>query len=61
MQEEINGLLTSERTFVAERRDDLSYRQETMDLSEARFMRVVELHFSPGHESDFRPDIQNSQ
>ena len=53
MQEEINGLLTSERTYVAQRRDDLSYRLENIDLSEARFMRVVELHYSPGHESDF--------
>jgi hypothetical protein len=52
-QEEINALLTSERTIVAERRDDLSYREDTIDLSEARFMRVTELHFSPGHEGDF--------
>jgi hypothetical protein len=52
-QEEINALLTSERTIVAERRDDLSYREDTVDLSEARFMRVTELHFSPGHEGDF--------
>jgi hypothetical protein len=53
MREEINGLLTSERTVVAERRDDISYRQDTIDLSEARFMRVVELHYSAGHEGDF--------
>jgi hypothetical protein len=53
MQEEIDALLTKERTVVAERRDDLGYRVEAIDLSEARFMRVVEIRLAPGHENDF--------
>jgi hypothetical protein len=53
MQEEIDALLTSERTIVAERRDDLGYRMDNIDLLEARFMRVVEVRLSPGHELDF--------
>ena len=52
IQEEINGLLLSERTSIAVRRDDLGYLAETIDLSEARFMRVHEIHVFPGHESD---------
>jgi hypothetical protein len=53
MQEEMDALLTSERTVVAERRDDLGYRMDSIDLLEARFMRVVEVRLSPGHELDF--------
>ena len=53
MQDEISALLTSQRTIIAERRDDLGYRADTIDLSDARYMRVIEIHFSPGHENDF--------
>jgi len=53
MQEEIDALLKSEETTIAVRRDDLGYRADHIDLSEARFMRVVEVHLLPGHEADF--------
>jgi len=53
MQEEIDALLTSERTIVAVRRDDLGYHADSIDLSETRFMRVVEVRLAPGHESEF--------
>jgi len=53
MQEEIDSLLTSERTIVAVRRDDLGYHADNIDLSETRFMRVVEVRLAPGHESEF--------
>lgn len=52
MQDEIEALLVSERTSVAVRRDDLGYLAETIDLSEARFMRVHEIRLFPGHEND---------
>lgn len=52
MREEINGFLLGERTSIAARRDDLGYLAEAIDLSEARFMRVHEIHVFPGHESD---------
>jgi hypothetical protein len=53
MQEEIDALVTSERTIVAVFRDDLGYRTDSIDLSETRFMRVLEVRLLPGHESDF--------
>ena len=53
MQEEIDSLLTSERTIVAVRCDDLGFHADNIDLSETRFMRVVEVRLAPGHESEF--------
>jgi hypothetical protein len=53
MHEEIDALLASENTIVAVRRDDLGYRVDNIDLSEAHFMRVIEVHIFPGHENDF--------
>jgi hypothetical protein len=53
LQEEIDALVVSERTVVAVRRDDLGYLTDSIDLSETRFMRVLELRLFPGHETDF--------
>jgi hypothetical protein len=53
MQEEINALVTRERTIIAVRRDDLGYRPQSIDFSKARFLRVLEVRLNPGHESDF--------
>ncbi len=53
MQEESQALVTSERTLIAVRRDDLGYHPQSIDLSKARFMRVLEVRLIPGHESDF--------
>jgi hypothetical protein len=53
LQEEIEALVLSERTIIAVRRDDLGYRATTIDLSKARFLRVLEVRLHPGHESDF--------
>jgi len=53
MQEQINALVSSERTIVAVRRDDLGYRPQSIDFSKARFMRVLEVRLNPGHESEF--------
>jgi hypothetical protein len=52
-QAEIVGALQSERTIVAVRRDDLSYRADRIDLSKARFLRVLEVRVLPGHEGEF--------
>jgi hypothetical protein len=52
-QAQINGALASQRTIIAERRDDLSYRADRIDLSKARFLRVLEVHLHPGHEGEF--------
>ena len=51
-QAQINGSLASQRTIVAERRDDLSYRANRIDLSKARFLRVLDLRLHPGHEGE---------
>jgi hypothetical protein len=53
MQEEIKALATSERTIIAVRRDDLGYRPQSIDLSKARFLRVLEVRLRPGYESEF--------
>jgi hypothetical protein len=53
MQEEIDGLLKTEDTTIAVRRDDLGYLVDHIDLSLIRFMRVVEVRLLPGHEDDF--------
>lgn len=53
LQEELSALLSSERTVIAVRRDDLGYRASSIDLSKARVMRVLEVHLYPGHERDF--------
>jgi hypothetical protein len=52
-QAQINGALASQRTIIAERRDDLSYRANRIDLSKARFLRVLEVRLHPGHEGEF--------
>jgi hypothetical protein len=52
-QVQINGALASQRTIVAERRDDLSYRANRIDLSKARFLRLLEVRLHPGHEGEF--------
>src|SRR5258707_10105869 len=58
-QTQINGALASQRTIVAERRDDLSYRANRIDLSKARFLRVLEVRLHPGHEGEFAEAFKN--
>ncbi|MGB9465380.1 MAG: hypothetical protein WBR10_09720 [Candidatus Acidiferrum sp.] len=53
LQEQIKPLETGESTVIAVRRDDLGYRVNRIDLSKARFMRVLEVRLRPGHESEF--------
>jgi hypothetical protein len=53
MQEELQALVSAERTIIAVRRDDLGYRPQSIDFSKARFVRVLEVRLNPGHESDF--------
>ena len=50
---EIEGMIGSQREIVAVRRDDLGYLADSIDLSEARFVNVLEVHLFPGHEDDF--------
>jgi hypothetical protein len=58
-QAQINGALASQRTIVAERREDLSYRANRIDLSKARFLRVLEVRLRPGHEGEFAEAFKN--
>jgi hypothetical protein len=53
LQAQINAALVSQRTVIAVRRDDLSYRANRIDLSKARFMRILEVSLHPGRENDF--------
>lgn len=52
-QSGINELLTSEKTIIAERRDDLGYRLKSIDISKARFMRMSIIAVQPGQEREF--------
>lgn len=53
LMDEIRALETAESTIIAVRRDDLGFRVNRIDLSKARFMRVLEVRLRPGRESDF--------
>jgi len=53
LQEQIWALQSSESTLIAVRRNDLGYRVNRIDLSKARYMRVLEVRLRPGHESEF--------
>ena len=53
IQNELRALETNERTIIAVRRNDLSYQANSIDLSKARFMRVLEVRVRPGHDEDF--------
>jgi hypothetical protein len=57
-QGQIDSLVSTERTLVAVRRDDLGTPAEDIDLSEARFMRVLEIRLFPGHGRDFEESIK---
>ena len=57
-QAQIMGALASQRTIIAVRRDDLSYRANRIDLSKARFLRVLEVRLRPGHEGEFDEAFQ---
>jgi len=50
---QIEDLVVSEHTIIAARRDDLGYLTDDIDMSEARFMRVVNVLLLPGRELDF--------
>ena len=58
LQAQITAALTSQRTLIAVRRDDLSYRADRIDLSKARFMRVLEVRLHPGRENEFAEAFQ---
>lgn len=53
MKEDAGGLVGGVRKIIAIRRDDLGYLTDTIDLSEARFLHVLEVRLFPGRESDF--------
>jgi hypothetical protein len=53
LQDQIQALVTSEQTVIAVRRDDVGYRANSIDLSKARIMRVLEVRLHPGRENDF--------
>jgi hypothetical protein len=53
MKEETSSLIGGQRRIVAVRRDDLGYLSDNIDLSEARFLHVLEVRLFPGHENDF--------
>jgi hypothetical protein len=53
MQQDVRAMELQERTIIAVRRGDLSYQASSIDLSKARFMRVLEVRLLPGREAEF--------
>ncbi len=53
MQDRPLGFVTSEKTVIALRRDDLGYRPGAIDLSKARYLRINVFHLRPGYEAEF--------
>jgi hypothetical protein len=53
MRGELESLIGSQRGIIAMRRDDLGYHADSIDLSEARYVNVLEVRLFPGRESDF--------
>jgi hypothetical protein len=58
MKDQIDEIAGGEHTVFAVRRPDLGYLAESIDLSEARYMRVAEVHLLPGRESDFAEGLK---
>jgi hypothetical protein len=58
MQGELDALVSSERTIIAVRRDDLGYRPQAIDFSKARFVRVLEVRIFPGRGNDFAESLR---
>jgi hypothetical protein len=56
--EELAALLASEQTSFAVRRDDLGYLADSINLSQVRYMRVVEVHLFPGHQDEFAEGLR---
>jgi hypothetical protein len=52
-QQQIEERLSSSKTVVAVRRDELGYNPERMDLSKARYLRISVVSLRTGHERDF--------
>jgi hypothetical protein len=53
IKEDIDGLVENEHKIIAVRRDDVGYLADNIDLSETRFLRILEVRLFPGHEGDF--------
>ena len=53
LQQGFEELITSSKTVIAARRDDLGYRVDRIDLSKMRFVRVVVVRVREGHENEF--------
>jgi hypothetical protein len=58
MKDQIDEIAGGEHTVFAVRRPDLGYLADSIDLSEARYMRIVEVHLLPGRENDFAEGLK---
>jgi hypothetical protein len=53
LRDQIDQQIGNERTAVAIRRADLGYLPDNIDLSQTRFVRMVEVRLFPGRENSF--------
>jgi hypothetical protein len=58
LQQKLLDSVSSARTVLAFRRDDLGYRLNKIDLAKSRFVRVSTFQFRPGFEEEFADAIR---
>jgi len=58
MQEQLLGDVSSDINAIAVRRDDISYRANSIDFSKARILRVATILVRQGHEEEFAEAIK---
>ncbi|MBZ5554980.1 MAG: hypothetical protein LAO21_19870 [Acidobacteriia bacterium] len=57
-QQMIDELVTRQTTLTALRRDDLGYHADAVDLSKARYLRILVARVAPGHEAAFTEETK---
>ena len=58
MQQKLSDLVSSSRTVLAFRRDDLGYRLSKIDLAKSQYVRVSILQLRPGYEEEFAEAVR---
>lgn len=58
LQQKLADLVSTTRTMLAFRRDDLGYRLNKIDLAKATFVRVAIFQFRAGYENEFAEAVR---
>ncbi len=58
LQQKLQDFVSSSRTVLAFRRDDLGYRLNKIDLAKSQYVRVSTLQLRPGYEEEFAEAVR---